>query len=56
MERAICVFFFLALLLTVILTGCSGTTISEQDLTNARQASYNVGYNQGLEPGEGQRL
>ena len=38
-------------LISVLLTACGGTAISQQDLTNARQTSYQQGYTQGLAEG-----
>jgi hypothetical protein len=49
------VFFllFMALVAAAILTGCAGgSTITQQDLTNARQTAYTGGYDQGLEQGK----
>jgi hypothetical protein len=42
--------FFALIFIAGIFTAC-GSTITQQDLTNARQASYQAGYNQGLAEG-----
>jgi hypothetical protein len=48
--RKITLALFSFIFITGLFTAC-GSTITQQDLTNARQTSYQVGYNQGLTEG-----